>query len=118
MDLIVNVDIFKLTADEIHQLQVSDGGRAEAIGVRWMLLLGHLFLRMSSALSTPLFICYIATSLADLVGCADKLTLVLSFRSIGFALQLALLASFEGVLTMWITHKAGLFQGCCQMLLV
>jgi Na+/H+-dicarboxylate symporter len=106
-----NASVFNLPADEVHERQDSDGELALAAGARWLLLPGHLFVRVWTAVTTPLLVCYLATSLADLVGCADKAALVLSFRSVGYALMLAVLASIEGVLAMWMTHKAGWFQG-------
>ncbi|KAG7379579.1 ribosomal protein S14, S11 [Phytophthora pseudosyringae] len=102
---------FNLSADEVHERQESNGEMVFAAGVRWLLLPGHLFLCVWSAVTTLLLFCYVATSLADLVGCADKSALVLSFRSIGYTVLLAVLATLEGVLAMWLTHKSGWFQG-------
>ncbi|GMF25660.1 unnamed protein product [Phytophthora fragariaefolia] len=106
-----DADVLNLSADDVHQQQESNGELVLAAAVHWMLLPGHLFMRVWSAVTTPLLFCYVVTALGDLVGCADKSTLVLSFRSIGYALFLALLSTVEGVLAMWMTYKFGWFQG-------
>ncbi|OWZ07735.1 Transmembrane protein [Phytophthora megakarya] len=106
-----NSSVFNLSADEVHELQKSNGELVLAAGVRWMLLPGNLFLRVWSVVTTLLLFCYVSTSLTDLVGCADKSTLVLSYRSIGYTLLLAILAACEGILAMWITHSFGWFRG-------
>ncbi|KAG6616556.1 putative transmembrane protein [Phytophthora cinnamomi] len=106
-----NGNVFNLSADDVRGLQDSNGELVLATAVRWMLLPGQLFVRVWSAVTTPLLFCYVVTALADLVGCADKTTLVLSFRSIGYALLLAMLAAAEGIVAMWMTHKFGWFRG-------
>uniref|UniRef100_H3GYK6 Transmembrane protein n=1 Tax=Phytophthora ramorum TaxID=164328 RepID=H3GYK6_PHYRM len=108
--VVFNASVFNLSGEEVRDRQESNGALVLAPSVRWLLLPGHLFLRVWSAVSIPLLVCYVGTSLADLVGCADKSALVLSCRSLGYALLLALLATMEGVLAMWITHKCGWFQ--------
>ncbi|EGZ15242.1 hypothetical protein PHYSODRAFT_509236 [Phytophthora sojae] len=103
--------VFNLSADDVRGLRDSNGELVLAAAVRWMLLPGQLFVRVWSAVTTPLLMCYMVTAMADLVGCADKTTLVLSFRSIGYALLLAVMAAAEGVVAMWMTHKFGWFRG-------
>ncbi|CAH0473154.1 unnamed protein product [Peronospora belbahrii] len=107
----LNARIFSLPATEVHERQESNGELVFSGGVQWFLLPGRLFVRVWSALGIPLLICYIVNALSDLVGCADKAALVLSFRSVGYAMVLAMLATFEGVLAMWMTHKFGWFRG-------
>eukprot|EP00644_Phytophthora_capsici_P000590 jgi/Phyca11/556645/estExt2_Genewise1Plus.C_PHYCAscaffold_930044 len=102
---------FNLSPDEVHERQESNGELFFAAGVRWLLLPGHLFLRVWSAVTTLLLFCYVVTGLTDLVGCADKAELIISFRSIGYALLLASLASLEGILALWLTHHFGWFRG-------
>ncbi|GMF24626.1 unnamed protein product [Phytophthora lilii] len=109
--VVFNASVFNLSADEAREHQEINGELMFGAGVRWLLLPGHLFLRAWSAITTPLMLCYVATALADLVGCADKSALVLSFRSIGYALLLASLAAAEGVCAMWLTHNFGWFRG-------
>ncbi|KAL3659361.1 hypothetical protein V7S43_015632 [Phytophthora oleae] len=109
--VIIDSSAFNLSPDDVHERQQSNGELPFAAGVRWLLLPGHLFLRVWSAVSTLLLFCYVVTGLADLVGCADKAELVISFRSIGYALLLALLAVLEGILALWFTHHFGWFRG-------
>ncbi|KAG2760637.1 hypothetical protein PC129_g16179 [Phytophthora cactorum] len=109
--VMVNATVFNLSADEVHESQDSNGEMVVSTGVRWLLLPGHLFLRVWAAVTTVLLVCYVSTGLADLVGCADKAALVLSFRSIGYAIVLAVLAALEGVFAMWMTHSCGFFRG-------
>ncbi|KAE8999977.1 hypothetical protein PR001_g18912 [Phytophthora rubi] len=106
-----NATVFNLSADDVRGLQDGNGELVLATAVRWMLAPGHLFVRVWSAVTTPLLVCYVVTAVADLVGCAQKTALVLSFRSIGYALLLAVLTAAEGVVAMWMTHKFGWFRG-------
>ncbi|RMX66449.1 hypothetical protein DD238_005112 [Peronospora effusa] len=105
-----DASIFNLSAPEVHDRQETNGELVFAAGVRWFLLPGHLFERVWGAVATPLLVCYVVNAISDLVGCADKDKLVLSFRSIGYAMMLAMLATVEGVLAMWMTHKFGWFR--------
>lgn len=107
--VVYNATVFNLSADDVRARQESNGALVLAAGVRWLALPGHLFMRLWHAVSIPLLVCYAVTALADLVGCAEKSELVLSFRSLGYALLLAVLASAEGVFAMWLTHKYGWF---------
>ncbi|KAF4147617.1 Sodium:dicarboxylate symporter family [Phytophthora infestans] len=103
--------VFNLSANEVREGQASNGEMVVSTGGRWLLLPGRLFLRVWTAVTTVLLLCYVSTGLADLVGCADKAALVLSFRSLGYALGLAGLAALEGVVAMWMTHSFGWFRG-------
>ncbi|ETP09301.1 hypothetical protein F441_14828 [Phytophthora nicotianae CJ01A1] len=102
--------VFNLSADQVHEKQKSNE-LVVSTGATWLLLPGQLFARVWTAVTTVLLLCYVSTGLADLVACADKAALVLNFRSIGYALVLAVLAALEGVLAMWMAHSAGWFHG-------
>ncbi|RLN88579.1 hypothetical protein BBJ28_00004111 [Nothophytophthora sp. Chile5] len=107
----VDSTVFNLSAEAVRDRQEANGALVLAAATRWLLLPGQLFLRVWEAVTVPLLVCYVATALADLVGCGNKTALVLSFRSLGYALLLALLAAGEGVVAMWLTHRFGWFRG-------
>ncbi|KAK1935397.1 Excitatory amino acid transporter [Phytophthora citrophthora] len=109
--VIFDSSVFNLSPDDVHERQESNGELLFAAGVRWLLLPGQLFLRVWSAVTTLLLFCYVVTGLADLVGCADKSELVVTFRSIGYALLLAIVAVLEGILALWLAHHFGWFRG-------
>ncbi|RLN32414.1 hypothetical protein BBJ28_00013326, partial [Nothophytophthora sp. Chile5] len=107
----VDSTVFNLSAEDVRDRQEANGALVLAAATRWLLLPGQLFLRAWEAVTVPLLVCYVATALADLVGCSNKTALVLSFRSLGYALLLSLLAAVEGVVAMWLTHRFGWFRG-------
>uniref|UniRef100_A0AAV1UVX6 Transmembrane protein n=1 Tax=Peronospora matthiolae TaxID=2874970 RepID=A0AAV1UVX6_9STRA len=103
--------LFNLSGAEVRDRQESTGQLVLAPGTRWLLLPGRLFLRAWSAVTTPLLVCYVVTAVSDLVGCADKCALVRSSRSMAYALLLAIIATAEGVLAMYLTHTFRWFRG-------